>query len=84
MISRVSGAISAYLDNNLVWSTSDSSDLTSVVFILQNGNYSTDANSVTFHDFSLTSAQVVPIPGALLLFAPGLAGLAAIRRRFKK
>lgn len=26
----------------------------------------------------------VPIPGALLLFGPGLAGLAAIRRRFKK
>ena len=26
----------------------------------------------------------VPIPGALLLFGPGLAGLAAVRRRFKK
>jgi hypothetical protein len=26
----------------------------------------------------------VPIPGALLLFGPGLAGLAAIRKRFKK
>jgi len=26
----------------------------------------------------------VPIPGAILLFAPGLAGIAAIRRRFKK
>jgi len=26
----------------------------------------------------------VPIPGAVLLFGPGLAGLAAIRRRFKK
>ena len=26
----------------------------------------------------------VPVPGALLLFAPGLVGLAAIRRRFKK
>jgi hypothetical protein len=28
--------------------------------------------------------QPVPIPGAILLFAPGLAGLIAIRRRFKK
>lgn len=26
----------------------------------------------------------VPIPGAMLLFAPGLAGLALLRRRFKK
>ena len=26
----------------------------------------------------------VPIPGAILLFGPGVAGLAAIRRRFKK
>ena len=26
----------------------------------------------------------VPIPGALLLFGPGLVGLAAVRRRFKK
>jgi len=26
----------------------------------------------------------VPLPGALLLFAPGLVGLAAVRRRFKK
>jgi hypothetical protein len=30
------------------------------------------------------STSAVPIPGAILLFAPGLAGLAAIRRRFKK
>jgi hypothetical protein len=30
------------------------------------------------------NAAPVPIPGALLLFGPGLAGLAAVRRRFKK
>jgi hypothetical protein len=28
--------------------------------------------------------SAVPIPGALLLFGPGLVGLAAVRRRFKK
>jgi len=30
------------------------------------------------------AANPVPIPGAILLFAPGLVGLTAIRRRFKK
>jgi hypothetical protein len=29
-------------------------------------------------------ASSVPLPSALLFFGPGLAGLAAIRRRFKK
>ncbi len=35
------------------------------------------ADNVTYN------ASAVPIPGALLLFGPGLVGLAAIRRRFK-
>ena len=35
------------------------------------------------HAFQLSSSPV-PIPGALLLFGPGLLGLAAVRRRFKK
>ena len=30
------------------------------------------------------SSSAVPIPGALLLFGPGLVGLAAMKRRFKK
>ena len=30
------------------------------------------------------SVSSVPVPGAILLFAPGLLGLAAIRRRFKR
>ena len=34
---------------------------------------------------TITSATApVPIPGALLLFGPGLAGLAAVRKRLKK
>jgi sugar lactone lactonase YvrE len=34
--------------------------------------------------FAVPAAAPVPIPGALLLFAPGLAGLAFVRRRFGK
>jgi hypothetical protein len=30
------------------------------------------------------TANPVPLPGAFLLFAPGLAGLLAIRKRFRK
>jgi hypothetical protein len=33
---------------------------------------------------ALYSSAAVPVPGALLLFAPGLVGLGAMRRRFKK
>jgi hypothetical protein len=39
--------------------------------------------AVTSFDAEL-QADPVPIPGAIFLFAPGLAGLIAIRRRFKK
>jgi hypothetical protein len=52
----------------------------SIVF--QDGHtesYETPYLSITF-----ISENPVPIPSALLLFAPGLAGLAAIRRRFTK
>jgi hypothetical protein len=34
--------------------------------------------------FKAQFGSAVPIPGALLLFGPGLAGLAVVRRRFKK
>jgi hypothetical protein len=42
-----------------------------------------DGTAVTpYAEFGATEA--VPIPGAIFLFAPGLVGLAAVRRRFKK
>ncbi|MCX5807733.1 MAG: carbohydrate binding domain-containing protein [Proteobacteria bacterium] len=42
-----------------------------------------DPTAYFLDNVSVTNAPV-PIPSALLLFAPGLAGLAAIRRRFTK
>jgi hypothetical protein len=44
-----------------------------------NGSAYTD----TMAAFQVTASSV-PIPGALLLFGPGLVGLAAVRRKFKK
>ena len=41
-------------------------------------------DSAQFTYFLFSPSAPVPIPGALLLFGPGLAGLAVIRRRFKK
>ncbi len=41
--------------------------------------------SGTYGNFwGLAPVNPVPLPGAIFLFAPGLVGLAAIRRRFKK
>ena len=37
-----------------------------------------------YHMFTVGAPSAVPLPSALLLFGPGLVGLAAIRRRFKK
>jgi hypothetical protein len=42
-------------------------------------------NSNSFQILGMVSdPPPVPLPGSLLLFAPGLVGLAAVRRRFKK
>jgi hypothetical protein len=44
--------------------------------------YTSNAWWAGFNNITTTSA--VPLPGAILLFGPGLVGLAAVRRRFKK
>ncbi len=42
------------------------------------------SDGVTFESVSGTKYAAVPVPPSLLLLAPGLVGLAAARRRFKK
>ena len=44
----------------------------------------TGGPTLTFEYSNIVTADPVPLPATLLLFGPGLAGLAAIRRRFKK
>jgi hypothetical protein len=44
------------------------------------GTYASFA-ATSLNDFAVTDPAPTPIPGALLLFGPGLAGLALIRRR---
>lgn len=50
-----------------------------------NGTYlgGDNFNTITNPGFE-AAAGAVPLPSSLLLFGPGLAGLAAMRRRFKK
>lgn len=43
-----------------------------------------DSAGLRFQNFSYNSVPSVPLPSALLLLGPGLAGLAAIKRRFTK
>ena len=59
--------------------------------IVDNGTfwYSNDSNGSYFDGQGLTPEMAfrvttVPVPATMLLFGPALAGLAAIRRRFKK
>jgi hypothetical protein len=57
------------------------------VFELFDGGQGYMPKSNTIYALAVHSGDVgapVPIPGAILLFAPGLAGLAAIRRKFRK
>lgn len=44
------------------------------------GGGGTEFDNLTYGD----GPRSVPVPATMLLFAPGLAGLAAVRRRFKK
>jgi hypothetical protein len=47
--------------------------------------FAEDHGGATYFDMKLTAdVTPVPLPPAMLLFAPGLAGLAAIRRKLNK
>jgi hypothetical protein len=46
--------------------------------------YQTFQDLNLYADYTFGPATAVPLPGALFLFGPGLAGLAVFRRKFKK
>ncbi|MCX5807742.1 MAG: hypothetical protein NT010_17005 [Proteobacteria bacterium] len=79
------------IKNVWYWSESnDSNAVTGWTFYLSiglqapghSGEFYNNGYAWAVHDGDIGAP--VPIPGAILLFAPGLAGLAAIRRRFAK
>jgi choice-of-anchor C domain-containing protein len=69
-----------WTDNSFTFTASSSS--TDLTFI----STTTNPSYNQWYGAALDNVRVdaVPLPSALLLFAPGLAGLAAIRRRFRK
>ena len=46
-----------------------------------NGTYAS-FTTTNLNDFAVSGATPTPIPGALLLFGPGLVGLGLVKRRF--
>ena len=79
LLNAVYDTLSAYVDGGHTLTVTTSADISYVLF---NTDYPYPG-SVFFDNFTYT-ANAVPLPSALLLFAPGLAGLAALRRRFLK
>lgn len=79
----VSGSFTGTLDDALAQHYGLSS---TSVFGFMSFSFLVDMPLNPTSSFSLSSAPTnpVPVPSAFLFFAPGLAGLAAMRRRFKK
>jgi len=56
--------------------------LSNLVFMNFQADWQTGSDQVDLDNVSLNTP--VPVPASILLLAPGLAGLAVMRRRFKK
>lgn len=61
------------------WETGNKNTVDQAAYFYESGSLS----QPSYH-LDVSQGGAVPIPGAILLFAPSLAGLIVVRRRFKK
>jgi hypothetical protein len=66
-----------------IWGNTSTTDYSFYTYAPGVG-YSIYSTNLTGTSTSTFAASTVPIPGALLLFAPGLVGMALMKRRFSK
>jgi hypothetical protein len=69
------------------WSSEEDTTSNAWTFVFQTGYQAPAVKGVALYALAVHDGNIgapVPIPGAILLFAPGLAGIALLRRKFKR